>query len=321
MNNNNRTVAGITLGFFLVALASIMPAHAQTPPSPLGDKNQRLLGLTTPTGLTVIPIFEGVYENEDGSVTYSFGYLNRNTDEVVETAIGEGNFIEPAEYNGVQPTTFQTGRNTGVFTVTVPASARDGEVWWHIKSGENEILKVPGRRDRLGYTLDRKPRPAGSLAPVIWATEGGPRGTDPMALFVEEVLTVKAGAPLTLTVSAEDLSVRDMTDDRNAKGIPLRAYWSKFQGPIGAEVTFERHPSSPEPEPVTEAAARRGAKPAGPNETKMIGGKGTANVLATFTQPGDYLIRTMVDNWDAIDSTEADQCCWSNMYQKITVTP
>ena len=298
MNKNNRTVAGITLGFFLVALASIMPAHAQTPPSPLGDKNQRLLGLTTPTGLTVIPIFEGVYENEDGSVTYSFGYLNRNTDEVVETAIGEGNFIEPAEYNGVQPTTFQTGRNTGVFTVTVPASARDGEVWWHIKSGENEILKVPGRRDRLGYTLDRKPRPAGSLAPVIWATEGGPRGTDPMALFVEEVLTVKAGAPVTLTVSAEDLSVRDMTDDRNAKGIPLR-----------------------EPEPVTEAAARRGAKPAGPNETKMIGGKGTANVLATFTQPGDYLIRTMVDNWDAIDSTEADQCCWSNMYQKITVTP
>ena len=319
MKMNNRTVAGLTLGFFLVALASIMPAHAQT--SPLGDKNQRLLGLTTPTGLTVIPIFEGVYENEDGSLSYSFGYLNRNSGEVVETALGEGNYIEPAQFDGVQPTTFQTGRHTGVVTVTVPASARDGEVWWHIKSGDNDILKVPGRRGKLGYTLDKKPRPAGSIAPVIWATEGGPKGSDPMGLHVEEVLTVKAGAPVTLTVHTEDPSVRDMTDDRNAKGIPVRASWSKFQGPAGAEVTFERHPSSEAPAPVSEAAARRGAQPAGPEETKIASGKGTASVIATFTQPGDYVIRTLVDNWDANDSTEADQCCWSNMYQKITVTP
>lgn len=313
MKKNLRTVFGLVVGAILVA-ASIVPVQAQQLPT-----ISRPLGLRAPVGLPVIPIFEGAYENEDGSISYSFGYLNRNTAEAVEIPLGANNRIEPAEYDGMQPTRFETSRNTGVFTVTVPASVRDGEIWWYIKTGQHDELKVPGRRGRLGYTLDKKPRPAGSVAPLVSFVAGGPQGQDPTGMIAEETLTVKAGAPVTLTVHAEDPSVRDMADPRNAKPIPLRVSWYKHQGE--GQVTFERHPSSEAPPALSELAIARGAQQAGPDETLLTQGSGTASVIATFSMPGDYLMRTMVDNWDANDSTEADQCCWTNLYQRVTVTP
>jgi len=313
MKKNLRTVFGLVVGAILVA-ASIVPVHAQQLPT-----ISRPLGLRAPVGLPVIPIFEGAYENEDGSVSYSFGYLNRNTGEAVEIPLGPNNRIEPAEFSGMQPARFETSRNTGVFTVTVPASMRDGEVWWYIKTGQHEELKVPGRRGRLGYTLDKKPRPAGSVAPLVAFTADGPKAQDPMGMVADNALTVKAGSPVTFTVHVEDPSVRDMTDPRNIKGIPVRVSWYKHQGE--GQVTWERHPSSEAPPELSELARARGAQQAGPDETQLSTGSGVASVIATFSQPGEYMIRTMADNCDATDSTEADQCCWTNVYQRVTVTP
>ena len=48
----------------------------------------------------VAPFMEGWYENEDGTYSISFGYLNRNDEEVV-IPVGEGNSIEPAEFDGM----------------------------------------------------------------------------------------------------------------------------------------------------------------------------------------------------------------------------
>lgn len=312
MTQNLKTMYGLALSAFLVLAASISPAQAQ----PAVGKP---LGLRPPVGLPVVPIFEGAYENADGSVSYSFGYLNRNTQEAVDIPLGTSNRIEPAQFDGHQPTHFETTRHTGVFTVTVPASMRDGDVWWYIKTGDHEELKVKGKRGRLGYTLDDKPRPAGSVAPLVSFTEGGPQGQNPMGMTAPAALSVKAGVPVTLTVHTEDPSVRDPNDPRNEKPIPLRVSWHIHQGP--GTVTYERHPSSEEPAPLSELAIRRGATPPGPQQTVLTPGRGTASVIATFSEPGDYVMRTMVDNWDATDSTEADQCCWTNVYQNITVTP
>jgi hypothetical protein len=110
-----------------------------------------------------------------------------------------------------------------------------------------------------------------------------------------------------------------MTDTRNADGVPVRVSWYKHQGE--GQVTFERHPSSEPPPALSELQIARGATQAGPDETQIASGTGSANVIATFSQPGEYMIRTMVDNWAADDSTEADQCCWTNLYQRVTVTP
>ena len=314
MKMNIRTVVGLLLGMALVA-TSMMPAQAQTPPP-------RPLSLNTPTGLPVLPIMEGAYDNEDGSFTVSFGYHNRNTDQIVDIPIGPNNFIEPEQFNGMQPTHFLTGRATGVFTVTVPASMRDQSIWWNIKTGNGEMLKVPGRIGRMGYTLDKKPRPQGSVAPLASFEAGGPQGQDPIGLVAEDTLTISAGQPVTLTVHAEDPSVRDPNDPRFGEPIPIRASWWKHQG--AGEVTFTRHESTPEPEVDEDARPTPPGFPARgpqPNEVTLKEGRGTASVTATFAQPGEYMIRTMVDNWDAPDSTEGDQCCWTNLYQKVTVTP
>ncbi len=312
MNKNYKTMCGIAFGTMMVLASSIMPASAQAPIS-------NPLSLTPPVGLPVIPIFEGAYENEDGSVSFSFGYLNRNTSEPITVPLGQSNRIEPAQFDGQQPTYFETSRHTGVFTVTVPASMRDDDVWWHIKTGSHSELKVPGRRGRMGYTLDKTPRPSGSLAPLVSFTAGGPTGQNPMGMTAQNALSVKAGVPVTLTVHTTDPSVRDPADPRNEKPIPLRVSWHKHQGP--GEVTYQQHPSSEDPEPLSELQIRRGVSLPGPDQTVLTPGQGVANVIATFSEPGDYLMRTMVDNWDATDSTEADQCCWTNVYQKVTVTP
>ncbi len=312
MWNHCKTMYGLALGTIMALSANSMPAQAQPSVS-------NPLSLRPPVGLPVVPIFEGAYENEDGSVSYSFGYLNRNTQEPITIPLGTNNRIEPAQFDGMQPTFFETTRHTGVFTVTVPASMRDGEVWWYIKTDGHEELKVPGRRARLGYTLDTKPRPAGSIAPLASFTPGGPQGNNPMGMMAANTLSVKAGVPVTLTVHTEDPSVRDPKDPRNEKPIPLRISWHKHQGP--GMVSYEQHPSSEDPAPLTELQIRRGQSLPGAEQTVLTPGRGSANVIATFSEPGDYIIRTMIDNWDATDSSEADQCCWTNLYQKVNVTP
>jgi hypothetical protein len=44
-------------------------------------------------------------------------------------------------------------------------------------------------------------------------------------------------------------------------------------------------------------------------------------VNATFSEPGDYILRAQADNWRAFDSGAMDQCCWSNGYVGVHVTP
>jgi hypothetical protein len=41
----------------------------------------------------------------------------------------------------------------------------------------------------------------------------------------------------------------------------------------------------------------------------------------TFSEPGDYVIRLRVDNFQAPDSQFDNVCCWSNAYFPVTVNP
>jgi hypothetical protein len=48
-------------------------------------------------------------------------------------------------------------------------------------------------------------------------------------------------------------------------------------------------------------------------------GEGTARVVATFSEPGEYMLHAQVDNWRSPDSSSGDQCCWTNGYVRVTV--
>jgi hypothetical protein len=83
-------------------------------------------------------------------------------------------------------------------------------------------------------------------------------------------------------------------------------------------VSFTEHASTPFI--TTPARSTRGMIPAAASRVSIPAGKGPARVMVTFTEPGEYMIRARLDNWNSSDSDGLDQCCWSNAYQRVRVT-
>jgi hypothetical protein len=313
---------GMAMALLAFAVTGGVPVEAQDAGLPLRP--------VSPEGRPVVPFMEGWYDNGDGSVTITFGYYNANQEDVVEIPLGEANYLEPARFDGMQPTVFHPGRQHGAFGVTLPEEMRDQDVWWYITNADGEVYKVPGRARVAAYQLDRTPRPHGTVPPLVWFEDEDRQGSGPEGVVAEGMETVSVGTPLTLEVSIRDPSVRDQNDPRLRDGVPVHVIWIKHQGP--GDVTYTRHESMPEPEPEESGRGRRGGGrggstqrlvrlPLGPQEFMLPEGQGTVRVNATFSEPGDYILRAQVDNWRALDSGAMDQCCWSNGYVRVHVTP
>ena len=244
------------------------------------------------------PFFEGWFGNPDGTFTFSFGYFNLNTEEILDIPIGPDNFIEPAEFDGNQPTHFpvEPRRDRGVFSVTVPASYADQQqrVVWTIRSNR-VTYSVPARVGVEALQLDYKPKAMGSVPPLVRLEPDGPEGQHIQGVW-SQPRAATVGTPMTLTVWASEVSERSPEDVVNRDGVALELTWSKHQGPA-AEVVFD------------------------PRQITIEEGTGEATTAATFSAPGDYLLRVRVDNWAANDSAGGDQCCWTNGYVPVTVTP
>ena len=127
------------VGLALLMLISVS-GQAQQP---------RFLSLAPPEGLSIVPIMEGWVANPDGTKSFSFGYLNRNKT-AVEIPLGDANFLDPAEFGSMQPTHFSPGRHTGVFSVTIPVDKIETEIWWKLKTGDQDALRALGGRHRVG---------------------------------------------------------------------------------------------------------------------------------------------------------------------------
>jgi hypothetical protein len=94
------------------------------------------------------------------------------------------------------------------------------------------------------------------------------------------------------------LSVQPVTKAQFEATVALNMTWVKHQGPVGAEVSFDPRTERIEPD---------------------SDGRGVTQ--ATFDTPGQYVLRVRLDNFPASDSSFADQCCWTNGYVPVTVTP
>ena len=316
-----RTVGGVALTLLLSGvLAGPAVLEAQrTAPGP--DGRWPLQPLSANNHI-LAPFMEGWYANEGGTYTISFGYSNSNLD-TLYIPVGENNSIDPAQFSGMQPTVFLPGHHRGIFTVTLPAEMKDQDVWWTLTKANGDVTRVPGRTSSHAYELDWMPRPHGGLPPSVTFNSQSGVGRGPPGIMLERTQTVAVGSPLTLSLNATDPSERDPDDARSAD-IPLRVVWSQLQGP--GPVAYTRHESNPlpeveEPDPAggAAAAAFRRRQPSGPEVVPLSEGYGTASVIVTFSAPGEYIMRARVDNFSAPDSSDNDNCCFTNGYVRVSV--
>ena len=316
MHQFGKSVGGVAFALLLsgvVAGPAVLEAQ--------GPDGRWPLQPTSPGNNTLAPFAEGWYENPDGTYSLSFGYVNTNLD-TLYIPVGENNFLDQAQFDGVQAAIFFPGRHRGVFSLTLPAEMKDTDVWWTLTTEYGDVTRVPGRVGAAAYELDWMPRGHGSVTPSVSFDSQSGVGRGPPGILAERTWTVAVGSPLTLSVNATDPSERDLEDARQVD-IPLRVVWSQLQGP--GPVQYTRHESNPLPEvdedETPAAAARRRRRPPTPQTMRLEGGQGTASVIVTFPVPGEYLMLAQVDNFDANDSGSQDQCCWTNAYVRVNVTP
>ena len=245
---------------------------------------QLSLAPSRPSGQTVTPVFEGWYRNTNGSYSLSFGYYNRNTAEYMDVPIGSDNFVAPGAANQGQPSSFAPRRQWGVFAVVVPADFGTRQVVWTVND-RSQTFAIAGSL-KPDWEIDAVQGEASSnnTPPALRFVDAGPEGRGPFGVTGNPMRT-RVGAPLALSVV--------VTDDAKTKA-PVDLTWFKHQGP-GA-VTF----SAP--------------------TTRLTPSGGTGATTATFSRAGEYLVRVRANDLSAVTAGHA-QCCWTNGFIPVTVTP
>lgn len=272
---------GVRLVSFAGVVACALSAHV------MAAGAQTPLAPAAPSGLTVTPAFEGWYKNPDGTYSLSFGYYNRNTVEVVSVPIGPDNSISPGDANQGQPSVFYPRRHWGVFAVKVPADFGDKKVVWTV-TFRGKTYAIPGSL-REEWQIDALEGEAGSnnTPPVLSFGASGPEARGPAGISVDR--TASVGTPLTIDVVAKDDGAGS---SRGAA--PVALTWFTHQGP--AQVVF------------------------GTPTARLTPKGGTSSTTATFAKPGDYIIRVRATDSDVVGAGHS-QCCWTNAFVKVRVTP
>ena len=288
-------------------MAGLSPTAAQQTRIPGGGRvanpgeRQFNIALLRPDGGPVVPLFDGWYQNPDGTYNLCFGYFNVNTEEVLELPIGEDNFIEPIEFDGMQPTQFLPVPDGGrrfycAFTVNVPETfGPDDDVVWTLRSvGVNR--SVPGRIKYASYHLEEPMQETRStVAPTLNLLDrNGPEAMGRTGVTIGH-LEANVGNPLSLTVWAS----RPVNPYRENDTRPIQLWWFKHQGPPG-DVTFSED------------------RIAVPFETLMQSKDGrAATTQVTFSEPGEYTLR--VQAYHGFSDFEF-QCCLTNAYVQVRVS-
>jgi hypothetical protein len=293
MKSPSGVVPAVLVGVLLGCMA--LPLQAQRIPFEKRFFNEQVL---RPNSQPVVPIYEGYYENDDGTYDICFGYFNLNLDEPLEIPLGERNSIEPSQYDGRQPTHFTvvpgmtptspfTSRFRRIwcaFTVTVPATfTEDDQVLWTLQPEGYDPIRTPGTIN-IAYVLDEPTTSGrGDVAPFLRFSENGAEFQGRRGMTAPP-RTVRVGQPLELSVWMEH---------RHPTETALWVGWVKYQGP--GSVTF------------------------GPAEQRiqLNDQRGVARTTATFSEPGEYEVLVQ-----AINTTASFEfhCCWTNGYISVNVT-
>jgi hypothetical protein len=271
-----------------IALGTATFLRAQKLPSePLHDAGQSITGA-----------FEGWFQNQDGSFSILLGYYNRNQKQELDIPIGPNNRIEPGDPDQGQPTHFLPGRQWGVFVITVPKDFGSNKlIWTLVANGQTAV--IPANLDPLWEIspfLD-----ATGMTPPSIRFEGGASVRGPRQ--ISTALSTTVANPLTLKAWVSD-EAKIPPGMQRPKIPPVILTWSKFRG--SGVVMFTNA------KPPVEEAASDTAPPAAYS--------GVAATTATFSEPGEYVLRVVANNWSAV-GVGGFPCCWTNAEVRVSVKP
>jgi len=262
------------------------------------------VSLTTASGQTipathgqgVVPVFDGWMENPDGTFDMILGYMNLNSEEVVDIPIGPDNNIELGGPDYGQPTHFFSRRNLYVFRVRVPKDFGQKELVWTLKAhGKTARAYATLKPD---YVIDNRTMMAnigafGGLGQRL----GHPENIGPTVRVQGDThRTVKVGEPLTLTAFASDDGY-PYGGLGGAIDIGLVVNWYVYRGT--GKVAFDPEQSAPA---LTALRSReRGSGSSGirpessrsrsPTPIPVVDRMGSVKV--TFSEPGTYILQVM----------------------------
>lgn len=253
------------------------------------------------SGQAIIAAYEGWYENADGSNTILIGYYNRNTKQAIDIPVGPNNHVDPGGPDRGQPTHFLTGRQWGVFSITVPKDfGADKKITWTIVANGKQT-EIPFSLNPL-YVISPFKDATDNTPPFIGFSEAGPFVQGPPRT-IANTLTAAPGAALPLDIWLGDDAVVPPAMASFAKMLPpVTVIWSKFRGP--GDVTF----SNARPK----AAKLEFKAP----PSAMYTGK--ASTTATFQDPGEYILEVTANDLSGFGG-QGFQCCWTSAQVKVTV--
>jgi len=271
-------------GLLTLAIAAASATAQDVPLAPVRESGQ-----------TVTPVFEGWYKNANGTFSISFGYFNRNASERLDIPVGPANNISSGDANQGQPTHFAPRRHWGVFAVRVPADFGEKKLVWTL-SIRGKTYAIPGHL-KPAWEIDALQGEAGSgnTPPAVRFDSAGAAGRGPGGI-VGPPMKATVGKPVTLTVFATDdgTAARSIASEGRANA-PVSLAWFKHQG-VG-DVVFAN------------------------DALQAPGPIGKATTTATFSMPGEYVLRVRANDASGVVGAGHAQCCWTNGFVKVTVTP
>lgn len=245
--------------------------------------------------------FEGWFKNPDGSFSLLLGYFNRNEKQEFDIPIGPDNRIEPGGPDRGQPTHFLGARQWGMFAVKVPADFGDQKLTWSITAnGKTSVIPASLLPD---YEVSPfREEAVGNTPPVLSFEESGPTVQGPLGLTIARTTTVADSLSLNVFVSDDEKWTTLSGARPRNMGNPVTVHWSKYRGT--GDVTF-----LPERPMVEKTEPKNGAK-----------FSGTSKVTAKFSEPGDYVLHVIVNDYSG-DGGGGEQCCWTFGDVKVSVKP
>jgi hypothetical protein len=296
----------------------------------------------TNAGGPIYATFEGWGPMKDGTNTLLLGYFNRNKTQVVDIPIGPDNQIEPGGPDMGQPTHFLTGRQYGMFAISVPKDFGNKKLTWTIVANGHKTavtfwLNPP-------YWIDFYKNGAnGNEPPRIKFAMNGTEYIGPPRERTVATLTATVGQPLDLTAWAADQPPTTTFEGAEPPAAPAAAARpagsARPNEPLPAFIggrVVSVAPAAPGGGAAAEARGRRGdiqviwKKYRGPGEVKI--GEETiaienggdpkkfveAKTTATFSAPGTYWLRAQVND-NSGNGGGGDQCCWTSAHIVVNV--